>query len=76
MQADGSWSRQDANGQVAVKADGSWTIQSNSGLQATVDASGEVISIVGGEKADLKAPKVPAKPAQAKVAPVKPAQPK
>ncbi len=41
-----------------------------------MDASGEVTSIVGGEKADLKAPKVPAKPAQAKVAPVKPAQPK
>ena len=66
VQADGSWSRQDANGQVAVKADGSWSIQANSGLQATVDASGEVTSIVGGEKADLKAPKVPAKPAQAK----------
>ena len=31
-----------------------------------MDASGEVTSIVGGEKADLKAPKVPAKPAQAK----------
>lgn len=76
VQADGSWSRQDAEGQVSVQADGSWSIQTNAGVQATVDASGEVTSIVGGEKADLKAPKVPAKPAQAKVNPVKPAQPK
>ena len=76
VQADGSWSRQDAEGQVSVQADGSWSIQTNAGVQATVDASGEVTSIVGGEKADLKAPKVPAKPAKAKVNPVKPAQPK
>jgi len=73
---DGGWSIQGDEGQVAVQADGSWSIQANSGLQATVDASGEVTSIVGGEKADLKAPKVPAKPAQAKVTPVKPVQPK
>lgn len=63
------------NTQIAVQADGSWSIQTNAGVQATVDASGEVTSIVGGEKADLKAPKVPAKPAKAKVNPVSPHSP-
>lgn len=59
-----------------MQADGSWSIQTNAGVQATVDASGEVTSIMGGEKSQLQAPKVPAKPAKAKVNPVKPAQPK
>ena len=59
-----------------MQADGSWSIQTNGGVQATVDASGEVTSIMGGEKSELQAPKVPTKPAKAKTEAVQPVPPK
>ena len=54
----------------------SWSIQTNGGVQATVDASGGVTSIMGAEKSELQAPKVPTKPAKAKTEAVQPVQPK